>query len=369
MGNKTKRWLLVIVCCIGTLGVLGGIKFSQISAAIAFGASFPEPAETVLTVDAVDTEYVPRTRVVGEVVPVRTVTISNELPGAIVEVGFAPGDTVEAGQVLIRLDTSEEIAQLAAARARVALAERTLERNENLVARSAISRQAVDDAVAERDAATAEARRVQAIIDKKTLRAPFAANAGLERWEVGGYLAAGSTITTLVGSGSEVWIDFSLPQQYATVDIGAPVAVSGDSITALQATIIARAPGVDRASRAVRYRAAVSDARLAAIPGAFVSVSVAIASPRPALRVPAIAIREDTFGEHVFILVPAEPGADASFRASRRAVTVLSVEAESAYISEGIESGEQVVAEGAFKLRDGILVKLGAGAAAERDTP
>lgn len=369
MATKTKSWLLVILCCIATLGVFGGIKFSQISAAIAFGASFPEPYESVLVVNAEPAEYTETTRVVAEVVPVRSVAISNELPGAIVEVGFAPGATVTAGQVMLKLDISEERAQLDAANAREALAERTLTRNESLLTSSAISRQAADDALAARDTARADARRIRAVIEKKTIRAPFAARAGLERWEVGGYLSAASAITTLVGTGDEVWIDFALPQQFATVDPGATVIIDADETGPVEATVIARAPGVDAAARAVRYRASIVDARLAALPGAIVSASVAIGAPQSAMKIPAVAVREDTFGEHVFTLAPAESGASAPYRAVRRAVEVLRVDAETAYIAAGLEAGEQVAAQGAFKLRDGLLVSIGTGAAAEQDTP
>ncbi len=360
MSKTTKRWILTAAVWIGTVVILGFIKFSQISAAIAFGESFPEPSETVITAQPVRENYRPQTRVVAEVVPVRSVTMSNELAGAIVEVGFAPGDRVSEGQVMIRQDTSEELALLAAANAREALAERTLDRNENLLGGSAVSRQAVDDALAQRDAARAEAQRVQAIIEKKTIRAPFAARSGLERWEPGGYLDAGSVITTLVGEGDEVWVDFSLPQQHAGVAVGDSVTVHSDHAGRAPATVIARAPQVDASSRAVRYRAALASPELAAVPGAIAAVFVNTDDPRPALKVPAVAVREDTFGPHVFVLIPAESGADARFRASRRSVEVLRIEAEFAFLSAGVEPGDTIAAQGSFKLRDGLLVNQSA---------
>lgn len=368
MSKNIKRWLLVFVCCIATVGVLGGVKFGQISAAIAFGQSFPEPSETILVSEAVAFEYIPRVRAAAEIVPVRFVSIRNEIAGAIVAVGFSPGQPVDEGQVLLQLDISEEQASLAAARARVALAERTLERNESLATRSAISRQAADDALAERDSALADAARVQAVINKKTLRAPFAAHTGLERWEVGGYLAAGTEVTGLVGNGSEVWVDFALPQQNASIEIGSSVELTLDDTAPLSAIVIARAPGVDPIARAVRYRAIVDDSRLSAILGAIVSVSVAVGQPVSVISLPAISVREDTFGTHVFTLAEAESGADANYRAVRRAVTVLAVDAETAYLSAGLEVGERVVAQGAFKLRSGILVNIGSHSAVDTDS-
>ncbi len=356
--NKARQWLTVVLICAATVGVLGFVKFSQISSAIAFAESFPEPSETVTAAAAEETVFVPRARVVGEVVPLRSVLISNELAGSIVQVGFEPGASVAAGQLLLQLDISEEQALLAAARARVALAERTLARNESLVNRSAASQQAQDTALADRDVALAETARIQAVIDKKTLRAPFDARAGLERWEVSGYLPAATPVTTLVGRGPEVWVDFSLPQQDAELADGDPVRIQAEGNRMLQARVIARSPGVDPASRSVTYRAAVEDQRLASLPGAIVSVWVAVGPPQPALAVPAVALRQDTFGRHVFTLAEAEPAADARYRAVRRPVRLLHREAETAYLALDLKPGEQVVADGAFKLRDGILVNL-----------
>ncbi len=373
MSTKTKRWLLVTAVWLIVVGLLGAIKFSQISAAIAFGASFPEPSETVITATATAAEYIQRTSVVGEVVPMRSVTLRNELAGAIVEVGFAPGQRVAAGQLLIRQDVSEELAMLAAANSTEALAQRTLDRNESLISGSAISRQAVDDALAQRDAARAQAQQIKAIIEKKTLRAPFAGATGLEPWEAGGYLSAGSTVTTLVGGGDDIWVDFSLPQQHASVALGSSVSISSDTIGLTQATIIARAPIVNAASRAVQFRALLKNHQQIALPGAIVGVSVATGEPQPALAVPAVALRHDTFGPHVFTLVPAEDGADAPLRATRRAVRVLSIEAETAYLAlrtdGGLAAGETLAAQGAFKLRDGILVNLSSQQARDLSPP
>ena len=175
---KWRSWLLVTVVAVGFIALLGTIKYRQISSAIAFAASFPEPSETVLAAAAEVTEWRRKQRTTGEVVATQTVEVKTEYPGTIARVGFAPGSRVEAGQVLLELDTREERARLDALRARAELATLTLRRNESLADSSAVSRQTTDTARAERDAALAESRGVQVIIDKKTLRAPFSARAG-----------------------------------------------------------------------------------------------------------------------------------------------------------------------------------------------
>lgn len=352
-----KRWLVVIAACITVVAVLGFIKYSQVQAAIEFGSSFPEPSETVEAVSAVATQWQPQVKASAEIVPTRAIEIINELPGTITRVGFKSGDTLQAGQLLIQLDTSEEEAQLSAAKARAELAGRLLARNKKLASSQAVSEQANDAALADRDAAVAEARRVQAIIDKKTLRAPFNAHAGLHRWEVGGYLAAGTSVTTLVGIEKSVWIDFSLPQLAEPVAIGATVRLQMAGRDA-EATVIARDSLLTPGSRSVRYRALAEDAALAAMPGALLNVIAAQGDPIPAISVPAVGVRQDAFGTHVFVLARAENGADADFRAERRSVEVLTIAKTTAYLSAGLQADERVAAAGAFKLRDGLLANV-----------
>ena len=359
---KWRSWLVVVVLAVAIVGVLGMVKYLQISSAIAFAESFPEPSETVLASLAEASNWQQTERATGEVVATQTVEVKAEYPGTIADVGFAPGASVAADQVLLVLDSREERAQLDALRARAELARITLKRNESLANTSAVSRQTADTARAERDAALAEARGVQVIIDKKTLRAPFSARAGLHEWQVGQFVADGTTITWLVGDSDEVWVDFALPQVVAlgVLDDTLQISTAQPPWTG-RAELIAREPYVEQRSRNVRFRALLknSDARLAA--GAIVDVAIAVGTPLPVLSVPATALRSDAFGPHVFILQPAEEGAHAAFRAQRREVELLEIRGARAYLGSGIEAGEQVATDGSFKLRDGGLVNISSG--------
>ncbi|MEO0998630.1 MAG: efflux RND transporter periplasmic adaptor subunit [Pseudomonadota bacterium] len=350
---------------------LGWFKTSQIRAAIAFGESFPEPSETVYVAPARAVTWQRTTDAVGEVVATQTVEVIAEYAGAITSVGFAPADEVDAGQLLLQLDVREERAELDAAEARAELARLTLERNETLRESRAVSEQAADDARASLAEALATARRLQTVIDKKTLRAPFDATASLHDWQPGQYLQAGTTVTWLVGRDAEIWVDFALPQHLAT-------AVSGDSVRLTPAVaeteppigrIVARQPFVDRASRNITFRAGFERSP-ELIPGAFVTVAVPVAEPVSVISVPATALRRDAFGAHVFVLHPAEAGADAPLRAERRTVEALDIGPEQAYLGSGVEAGEQVAGDGAFKLRDGLLARAADGdRGGDRDTP
>jgi len=166
---QLRSWSIVIAVCVLVASGLGYLKYAQIQAAIAFGEAFPEPMEAVEPFVALEEVWQPTTSVTAQTVAMRSVEVSNELAGRIVEVGFAPGAAVAAGQLLLRLDTSEERAQLAAARADAELARLALARNQKLISSGAAAEEARDRSKAQFDGASAEVTRLLAIIDEKTL--------------------------------------------------------------------------------------------------------------------------------------------------------------------------------------------------------
>ena len=354
---KVRRWLVVIVVCASVAAGLSYFKYQQIQAGIAFAAAFPEPVEAVELFIALEELWQPSTSVTAEVVAIRNVELSNELAGRIIEVGFGPGATVVAGQVLIRLDTSEERAQLAAARAEAELARLALQRNQKLILSGAAAEEARDRARAEYDAARAEVSRLKAIVDKQTLRAPFDAQAGLHELEAGQFLNSGTVITRLIGVDDDIWIDFTLPQQNANLDHQEMVMVNvGKLSTPFEARIIARDAFVNEDSRSVRFRAVADNTAIGLYAGTLVTVEVPLGATQIATLVPITAVRRDAFGANIYVLRPAEEGARAAERAERRSVELGPQRGNLLVITSGLQPGERVAANGAFKLRDGVLV-------------
>ena len=351
-----RAWLLVIGACLLAAGGLGYYKFSRIQAAMAFAASFPEPVVTVESVLAVEESWQPTTSVTAEVVALQSVDLSSELAGSIAAVGFKAGETVSAGQILVLLDTSEERAQLAAARAEAEIARLELTRNEKLIRSGAAAQEARDQARARHDAAVAQVDRLLAVIEKKTLRAPFDATTGLHELTVGQYLDKGAAVTRLIGLADSVWVDFTLPQQQAGLGVGEPVTVSAPGVSGpFAATVIARDAFINERSRNIGFRALVKDAGRSLLPGSLVNVEVPVSGSRIATLIPATAVRRNSFGASVFVLEPAEEGAGGAYRAVLRRVELGPAEGERVIVASGLSPGERVATKGAFKLRDGVL--------------
>lgn len=355
----SRKWLVVIAGCFVVTALLTTVKVMQIREAIAFGKSFPESMEAVELAIVEEGPWQPSVNVTGKVLAVQKVDLTNELGGQIVEIGFKPGDIVEQGQVLIRLDTSEERAQLAAAEADAELARLALDRNQKLAKSGVASQEERDIARAQANAAAASEDRLKAIIEKKTIRAPFRGKAGIYDLEVGQFIQANTELTRVVGINDEVWIDFNLPQQKASlregdeVEISAPLLFDGTYI----ATIIARDSWVNPNSGNLLYRASLPKVSDIVYPGSVVNIKVMVGEERIVNRVPITSVRYDAIGPNVYVLVPAEEGADGPERAQKRNVVLGPEEDSKVVILDGLKAGERVAGNGAFKLRDGILVK------------
>jgi membrane fusion protein, multidrug efflux system len=362
---QSRRWITVAAICVFIFLALAGYKVFMISKAIAFAESFPEHSETVETVLVSQQPWTESVSALGEVVASQSVEIRNEREGKVAAVGFGSGANVRKGQLLLQLDASEEQAQLKAAQAESELAQLALQRYSKLMKSNASSKDQYDQAHAEYAVAVARAQALQATIDKKTLTAPFDAAAGLHQFEVGQFLSANTLVTRLVGTNSNVWIDFSLPQQQAALAIGTAVEVTASNLLPAPATgkIIAKDPSVSPTSRNLRFRAVIDNAPAALKPGVAVDVRIAASSTAASIVVPSSAIRHDTAGPYVFVIKsviksvtkPADNKPVAELRASRRAVTLGSEQSKQTVVISGIEVGEQIATNGSFKLSDGML--------------
>jgi membrane fusion protein (multidrug efflux system) len=348
---------------LGAIGVvavgLTAWKSTAISAADAAAASQPEPVETITTAIAVERPYHETTASIGTVLALRSITLSNEVAGLVRTVSLAPGDVVEAGAVLVGLDVSVEEAELAALDAQAGLAETTLARLERLYEGGAASQEEVDHARAERDVALAQIDRTRAVIARKTIRAPFRARVGIADVHPGQYLNEGTHLTTLQGVDGAVHVDFAVAQQVAAgLREGQEVEVVSSGET-LPARIVAIDARVDPTTRNAIVRARMRAG--AASPGAAVRVVVPVGGERPAVLIPATALRKGPAGDHVFVVAP---DAEGRTRAHIRPVQGGAMVGGEVVITHGLEAGEVIASQGSFKLFESMAVNVADGAEA-----
>jgi membrane fusion protein (multidrug efflux system) len=359
MAGRILGWVVVILGAGAIAGGLGYYKYAEIEAAAAATAAAPEPAEAVEAARVHSGEWTATARAVGTVVALRQVEIRNELAGTVAEVAFASGDIVEAGQVLVRFDTRQEEASLAAAEAEARMARLTFERRERLRGSQALSVHDLDQAREQHAAARARVEGLRIGIEKKTLVAPFRARVGLTDLQPGAYLDAGTRIVMLQGVDANAYVDFSLPQDATSaITPGSSVSLTAPQIPDGKATasIVADDASVDGSSRTVRFRAMVNGLGEVLRPGTFVDVVAVTSAPQPALFAPLTAVRRAPFGQYVFVLAEE----DGKMRARQRIVRTGPVKGGDIAIVEGVAEGDLIAAAGSFKLREGILVNIDA---------
>ncbi|HEU5181577.1 MAG TPA: efflux RND transporter periplasmic adaptor subunit [Candidatus Polarisedimenticolia bacterium] len=354
------RWLgssMLLLIVLGTAGALTVWKLASDQASAAETASQPEPMEAVTVAVAKEVEHLRTTTSIGTVLALQSITLRNELPGTVRQVGLVPGEIVETGRVLVALDVSVEEADLQAQQAQASLAQTVLERVQRAGETGAVSRTEVDRALAERDVALAQIARTRAIIARKTIRAPFRSRVGIADLHTGQYLEEGTVLTTLQAVDEHANIDFTVAQQVAAgLHEGDPVEVLADGAASpITARIVAIDARVDPATRNAMVRARFRMSPGGPLPGASVRVQVPIGEPIQAISIPASALRRGPAGEQVFVIAPDDKG---KMRARARQVESGPGLGDQVLIQKGLAAGEQVAAGGSFKLRESLLVAV-----------
>lgn len=359
--GRRRRWTIALLALLGLVLVLGGIKAFQIKTLIAVGKATVPPPESVTSARVTRMEWQPVHSAVGTLVAVRGVTLSTEVTGAVREINFENGALVKEGMVLVRLDAAGEQAQLASARADAAVSKRNFERITYLHTRH-VNTDAEFEVARARDAqARAQVSSLEAVIAKKTIRAPFAGRAAIRSVELGQVLSPGSPIVSLQ-TVSPILAEFQLPQQgLADLALGQKVRLKVDVFPkdswAGVLTIIN--PEVDPATRNVRIRATLDNPDGRLTPGMFASVEVLTGAKGQALVVPATSVVYAPYGDSVYVIEqPKEGGAGAPPIARQRFVRLGERRGDFVAVLSGLAEGERIVGSGAFKLRNGQTVAV-----------
>ena len=359
MKNWIKRWSVVVIGLLLVAGALVGVKAGQIVTMVRAGESFVPPPEAVTAAKVEALEWESTRAAIGSIVAVQGVTVGSELPGQVREVAFESGADVKAGDVLVRLDTSVEETQLAAASADASLAKLELARARKLRSSGSNAQADLDAAEARAQQTAAAVANLRAVIAKKTIRAPFDGRVAIRKVEKGQVLAAGTPVAS-IHSVSPIHADFWLPQQaLAELRPGQRARLRTDVFQGQhwEGEISTINPEVDPATRNVLVRATFPnrDGRLR--PGMFANVEVLFPDKREVLAVPASAVIFAPYGDSVFVLEEEKDGAGQGRTVARQKfIRPGERRGDFVAVASGLSGGETVVSTGAFKLRNGTAV-------------
>lgn len=354
-----KRLILMLVGVAVFIGILAFVKMRQVQAAIAQHESFQPPPEAVTTVVARQGSWPTTVSAIGSVAAVQGVAVSADLPGLVERISFESGKTVQAGEVLVRLDSRQEQAQLAAAEAQRNLARLNLDRMRGLL-REGITPQAEYDRLhAEHAQSQARIGEIRATIARKTIRAPFSGVLGIRQVNLGQYLNGGDPIVALQ-SLRPVHVNFSVPQHQVTQlppGSAVRVRVEGDAGAESTGKVTAADSIADEATRNVRIQATLANVDGKLRPGMFVTADVVQGSAAAVVALPASAISYAPYGDSVFIVAEMKDPKGQTYRGVRQQFVKLgTARGDQVAVVSGLKPGEEVVTSGVFKLRNGAAV-------------
>lgn len=364
-----KRFVLMLLL-VGLLvgGLVGFNLFKSLMLRKYLSAS-GEPPQTVSTIVATTSEWVPEFQAVGSLRAVRGVDISPEISGMVQQVFIHSGDRVHAGQGLLEMIHDVEAAQLKSLEASTELARITYGRDQAQLSVHAVSQAQVDADRADLQGKEAQLRQQQAILAKKTIVAPFGGRLGITTTNPGQYLNPGDKVVTLQQI-TPILADFTVPQQQvAKLKVGHKVQLQTDAWPGkvFPGEIAAISPQVDTTTRNISVEARLDNSGEILLPGMFGKIFWRYGEKQVLVTVPQSAITYNPYGATVFILKPApapkadaggetHPGPRPQWVAEQVFVTTGATRGDQVAILSGLESGRTVVTSGQIKLKTGTPV-------------
>jgi membrane fusion protein (multidrug efflux system) len=361
-----KSWLYLVAVIVVLLLLIAGGKAVSVSRTIAHFKAQGAPVYTVSTATARSSPWQASLTAIGSLHAVHGADIGPEVAGIVDGIEFDSGQDVARGQILIRLRAADDVAHLASLKATSGLAEVVYTRDKAQFAAQAIAQATLDSDAANLEAARAQVREQQAIVDKKFIRAPFAGRVGIRAVDPGQYVAAGTKLVTLQAL-DPIYVDFYLPQQeLPKITVGEAVRITVGGGASYGGRITAFNPQIDSNTRNVEVRAELRNPKRALLPGMYVNVVIDSGASQSYLTLPQAAIVYNAYSDTVFVVKGGAKGGS-PLTVQQQIVEVGPTRGDQVAVLKGLEEGDTVVTSGQLKLKNGAAVKVDNSVAPDAD--
>ena len=310
-----------------------------------------------------------------------------QVSGQITGKFFKGGDTVVAGQKLYTVDARTYHANVlnaqagvANARAALAVASLDAERYTKLYEQNAISKQALDNVIMQRDQAMAAVNAQEALLENAqinmtdtTVRAPFTGRIDTNAVEVGNYVVAGQTSLVKISNTDPVYVQFTMAEpEYLKLSAaqdgngGAALdnltAVLSDGSTYdIKGKIAEVNRGINDNTGTLTIKALFSNPARRLLPGMFAHVQATAGIKKDALLIPKRAVTEMLYKKFVYVV-----GSDN--KVTMKEITLGPSVGRLYMVESGLNGDEVLVVEGTGKVRQGAEVKAQPMTEADLDT-
>lgn len=338
-------------------------------------AQMGQPPASISTAGVQSGDITITIKALGTVASTSTVTVLPQISGQLLTVNFKEGQAIKQGDLLATIDPRTFQAALDQANAELSRdqallhgAQLDLQRYQNLASQNAVSRQTLDTQSALVQQYTATVAADQAQIQTATInlgytqiRSPIDGRAGLRQVDPGNYVTPSQanglvTITRL----TDISVLFSvpedrLPQISDRLAQGARLPVRAfdrSGLTKLADGVLETFDSaIDASTGTIKFRARFPNDDTRLFPNQFVNVALDVDTLKDITVAPTAAIQRGAQGTFVYLVGP-------DSTVAVRPVTLGVTDGDRVQIVSGLSVNDQIVLDGADRLRDGMKINV-----------
>ena len=358
-----KRMVYMLLGILLLVGAVVGWKYYGYVQYQKSAAAAPVPSSTVTSTKAEFQQWQPQITAVGTLRAMRGVDVTTEVAGLVRSIHFKSGDEVKAGQLLAQLNADSDVALLRSLEAAADLANTVYERDKALLSAEVLSKAQVDTHAGDLKSKRAQVAQQLAVVQKKTIRAPFAGKLGISTVNPGQYMNPADKLVTLQTI-DPIYVDFNVPQQQLPqLSVGQKITLTADAAPGQTfiGKINAISPRIDPATRNVMIEATLPNPKRELLPGMFASVKVNSGAENRYLTLPQTALTFNPYGDTVFVVKPTDKKDEkgkTALEVQQVFVTTGPTRGDQIAILKGLEPGAEVVTSGQVKLKNGARVVI-----------
>ena len=287
----------------------------------------------------------------GSLLPFEETQIKAEVSGRIVKLNLEEGSTVKKGDLLVKLFDQDLQAQLRKLTIQLQIAQKTVERQKELLTISGISQQEYDLSALAVDNLKADIESTRIAISKTEIKAPYDGTIGLRNVSLGSYISPAEVITS-IRQVNQLKLEFSIPEKYAkNIAKGYQILfrVDGGS-KAHKATVIATEGSVEQTTRTLKIKAQVNQIDPELVPGTFAKVNLQLGNDAHAMLVPTQSVIPQARNKQIIV-----------FRKDSAVFTVVETGIrDSAFVqvTKGLQPGDTIVTTGLMAVRPNAKIRL-----------
>lgn len=316
------------------------------------------PVKTALPVIAFETQAVSQPQQIhalGTLQASQSIQIAATVTDKIHAIHFEDGQWVRKSQLLLELNSAEELARLEQAKA---LSEETwlqYQRVKNVVGRGSVTQAQVDEKYREWQTAVAQRKIYEAQVADRRLYAPFEGELGLSQVAVGALVSAGEPIVTLDDT-RRMKLDLLVPVKYlAHLSRGQAVSLTTSAYPerVFKGQIQAISPRIEQNVRMVQVRALVENPEHLLKTNMLVEARLQL-PPQTQLQIPNSALL--MIGDREFVYRLHAKGD--SYITEKIEVKSGQIGSAMTEITHGLKAGDLVVSQGVMRLKPNMTVRL-----------